>query len=111
MSNFDTIDFFTDVSLVLDPHPYFDYLRSKNPVLRLPHHNVVAVTGHEEATAVYKDTDAFSNCVTLGGPFPPLPFEPEGDDISAQIERHRNQFPMFEHMVTMDPPEHSRARS
>ncbi|MGH3440402.1 MAG: cytochrome P450 [Sciscionella sp.] len=111
MSNFDTIDFFTDVSLVPDPHPYFDYLRSKNPVLRLPHHNVVAVTGHEEATAVYKDTDAFSNCVTLGGPFPPLPFEPEGDDISAQIERHRNQFPMFEHMVTMDPPEHSRARS
>ncbi len=111
MSNFDTIDFFTDVSLVLDPHPYFDYLRSKNPVLRLPHHNVVAVTGHEEATAVYKDTDAFSNCVTLGGPFPPLAFEPEGDDISAQIERHRNQFPMFEHMVTMDPPEHSRARS
>lgn len=111
MSNFDTIDFFTDVSLVPDPHPYFDYLRSRNPVLRLPHHNVVAVTGHEEATAVYKDTDAFSNCVTLGGPFPPLPFEPEGDDISAQIERHRNQFPMFEHMVTMDPPAHSRARS
>ncbi|MGH3523386.1 MAG: cytochrome P450, partial [Mycobacterium sp.] len=105
------LDFFTDVSLVPDPHPYFDYLRSKNPVLRLPHHNVVAVTGHEEATAVYKDTDAFSNCVTLGGPFPPLPFEPEGDDISAQIERHRNQFPMFEHMVTMDPPAHSRARS
>ncbi|MGH3576815.1 MAG: cytochrome P450 [Mycobacterium sp.] len=111
MSNFDTIDFFTDVSLVPDPHPYFDYLRSRNPVLRLPHHNVVAVTGQEEASAVYKDTDAFSNCVTLGGPFPPLPFEPEGDDISAQIERHRNQFPMFEHMVTMDPPAHSRARS
>ncbi|MGB7111591.1 MAG: cytochrome P450, partial [Mycobacterium sp.] len=43
MSNFESIDFFTDPSLVPDPHPYFDYLRNQNPVLRLPHHNVVAV--------------------------------------------------------------------
>ncbi|MGH3626018.1 MAG: cytochrome P450, partial [Sciscionella sp.] len=111
MSNFDSIDFFTDASLVPDPHPYFDYLRSKNPVLRLPHYNVVAVTGWEEANAVYKDTDTFSNCVALGGPFPPLPFEPKGDDLSADIDAHRDQFPMFEHMVTMDPPDHTRARS
>jgi cytochrome P450 len=111
MSNFETIDFFTDPSLVPDPHPYFDYLRSQNPVLRLPHHGVVAVTGYDEATEVYKDTDTFSNIVALGGPFPPLPFQPEGDDISAQIEQHRSYFPMNEHMVTMDPPEHTRARS
>jgi cytochrome P450 len=111
MRNFDTVDFFTDASLVADPHPYFDYLRSKNPVLQLPHYGVFAVTGYEEAAAVYKDTDTFSNCVALGGPFPPLPFEPEGDDISAQIEAHRDRFPMFEHMVTMDPPAHTRARS
>jgi cytochrome P450 len=111
MSNYDSVDFFTDPSLVPDPHPYFDYLRSKNPVLRLPHHNVVAITGWEEANAVYKDPDTFSNCVALGGPFPPLPFEPDSADCSAQIEEHRSQFPMFEHMVTMDPPDHTRARS
>ncbi|MCV7100217.1 cytochrome P450 [Mycobacterium palustre] len=111
MSNFDTIDFFTDPSLVPDPHPYFDYLRSQNPVQRLPHHGVVAVTGYQEATEVYKDPDTFSNIVALGGPFPPLPFEPKGDDISAQIDEHRSYFPMNEHMVTMDPPEHTKARS
>ncbi len=111
MSNFETIDFFTDQSLVPDPHPYFDYLRAQNPVLRLPHHGVVAVTGYEEATEIYKDPDTFSNIVALGGPFPPLPFQPEGDDISAQIAQHRSYFPMFEHMVTMDPPDHTRARS
>jgi cytochrome P450 len=111
MSNYDSIDFFTDPSLVPDPHPYFDYLRSQNPVMRLPHHGVVAVTGYEEATEVYKDTDTFSNIVALGGPFPPLPFQPEGDDISPQIDQHRSYFPMFEHMVTMDPPNHTRARS
>ncbi|MDT5229207.1 MAG: hypothetical protein QOH94_3000, partial [Mycobacterium sp.] len=27
------------------------------------------------------------------------------------IDAHRSQFPMFEHMVTMDPPDHTRARS
>ncbi|QNI08518.1 cytochrome P450 [Mycobacterium kubicae] len=108
---YDSIDFFTDPSLVPDPHPYFDYLRSQSPVLRLPHYGVVAVTGYDEATAVYKDTDSFSNCVALGGPFPPLPFQPDGDDINAQIDEHREKFPMYEHMVTMDPPDHSRARS
>jgi cytochrome P450 len=40
-----------------------------------------------------------------------LPFEPEGDDISAQIEAHRHLFPIHEHMVVMDPPAHERARS
>jgi cytochrome P450 len=111
MSNYDSIDFFTDPSLVPDPHPYFDYLRSQNPVLRLPHHGVVAVTGYEEATEIYKDPDTFSNIVALGGPFPPLPFQPDGDNISTQIDQHRSCFPMFEHMVTMDPPDHTRARS
>ena len=111
MTNFDSIDFFTDPSLIPDPHPYFDYLRSQNPVFRLPHYGVVAVTGYDEATAVYKDADSFSNCVALGGPFPPLPFQPEGDDINSQIDAHREEFPMYEHMVTMDPPDHSRARS
>ena len=111
MSNYETIDFLTDQSLVPDPHPYFDYLRSQNPVLLLPHHGVVAVTGYEEATEVYKDPETFSNIVALGGPFPPLPFQPEGDDIGPQIDEHRSYFPMNEHMVTMDPPDHTRARS
>jgi cytochrome P450 len=114
MSNYDSVDFFTDASLISDPHPYYDYLRSKNPVLRLPEHNVVAVTGYDEATAVYKDPGTFSNCVALGGPFPPLPFRPGGsddEDLTPLIEQHRDQFPMFEHMITMDPPEHTRARS
>ncbi len=111
MSNFDSIDFFTDQSLVPDPHPYFDYLRSQNPVMRLPHYNVVAITGWEEANAVYKDPETFSNIVALGGPFPPLPFEVDGDDLGPLIDAHRSQFPMFEHMVTMDPPDHTRARS
>ncbi|MGV0160296.1 cytochrome P450 [Mycobacterium colombiense] len=111
MTNFDNFDYFTDPTLVPNPHPYFDYLRTKGPVVREPHHGVVAVTGYDEAMALYKDVDSFSSCIAVGGPFPPLPFEPSGDDISALIEQHRPQMPLHEHMVTMDPPDHTRARS
>lgn len=111
MSEYATLDFLTDQSLVPNPYPYFDYLREQNPVLQVPPWGCYAVTGYEEAVAVYKDTDAFSNAVALGGPFPPLPFTPEGDDISEQLEAHRHLLPMFEHMVTMDPPDHTKARS
>jgi len=111
VTDFDTTDFFTDPSLVPDPHPYFDYLRAKGPVVRESHHGVVAVTGYDEAMALYKDIDSFSSCVAVGGPFPPLPFEPSGDDISDLIEQHRTELPLHEHMVTMDPPDHTRARS
>lgn len=106
----DAIDFFADESLLPNPYPYFDHLRAQSPVLNLPHHDVVAVTGHEEATVVYKDAGTFSSIVAVGGPFPPLPFEPQGDDIDEQIERYRDQMPMSKYMTTMDPPEHSRVR-
>jgi cytochrome P450 len=111
VNDFDAFDFFIDPSLVPDPHPYFDCLRAKGPVVREPHHGVVAVTGYDEAIAVYKDSDTFSNCIAAGGLFPPLPFEPCGEDISSLIEQYRTKMPLHEHMVTMDPPDHTRARS
>ena len=42
--NYETADFYADLALIDDPHAYFDYLRAKGPVVRLPHRNVVAVT-------------------------------------------------------------------
>ena len=111
MTDLDAVDYFTDPSLVPDPHPYFDYLRAQGPVVREPHHGVVAVTGYNEAMALYKDVDSYSSCIAVGGPFPPLPFESAGDDITDLIEQHRDKMPLHEHMVTMDPPDHTRARS
>ena len=110
-ADFDTVDYFTDQSLVPDPHPYFDHLRGKCPIVKEPNYGVLAITGYEEAAVVLKDTDTFSSCIAVAGPFPPLPFTPEGDDITDQITEHRPQMPMFEHMVTMDPPDHTYARS
>jgi cytochrome P450 len=111
MTDLATVDYFTDPTTAQDPYDYYEYLRGQGPVHQEPHHGVVAVTGYAEVMAAFKDTDSFSAVNAIGGPFPPLPFEPEGDDITAQIEAHRHEFPIFEHMVVMDPPAHERARS
>src|SRR5690606_18098475 len=111
MTDFDTVDYFTDPALVPDPHPYFDHLRAKCPVTQEPHHQVYAVTGYEESVEVLKDAETFSSAIAVGGPFPPLPFEVQGEDITGLIAANRDKLPMFEHMVTMDPPQHTYARS
>jgi cytochrome P450 len=106
-----TTDFFNDTSLVEDPYPYFDELRSQCPVLPLPHLGVVAVTGYDEANDVYRDTDSFSSCISVVGPYANFPVPLEGDDITGIVAEYRNQLPMHDHMVTMDPPEHTRERA
>ncbi|WKG01774.1 cytochrome P450 [Mycolicibacterium sp. HK-90] len=110
MTDFETVDFFTDASLVPDPYPYFDHLRSKCPVSQATPFNVLAVTGYDEALAVYRDP-AFSSCVSVAGPFSGMPFGPgESDDVSDLIEQHRGQVPMAEHITSQDPPLHTRTR-
>jgi cytochrome P450 len=111
MSDLADLDYFTDSDIAQDPYAYWEYLRSEGPVAPEPHYGVVAVTGYQEVHAAFKDFEVFSAVNAIGGPFPPLPFTPEGDDISELIDRHRHEFPIFEHMVVMDPPEHEKARS
>jgi cytochrome P450 len=111
MSDWQTIDFFSDASLVEDPYPYFDELRAESPVLPLPHLGVVAVSGYTEANEIYRDPDTFSSCNSVVGPFASFPVPLEGDDVGDVIDRYRDQLPMHEHMVTMDPPQHTRERA
>ncbi|OBB69167.1 cytochrome P450 [Mycobacterium sp. 852014-50255_SCH5639931] len=112
MTDFDAVDFFTDQSLVSDPYHYFDHLRSKCPVAQATPFNVMAITGYDEAVAVYKDPAFFSSCNSLAGPFSGFPFGPDGaDDVSDLIEEHRHVAPMAEHISNQDPPLHTRTRS
>lgn len=111
MSDWREIDFFTDQSLVEDPYPYFDDLRAVCPVLSLDHLGVVAVTGYDEIADIYRDPSTFSSCNSVVGPYAAFPVPMEGDDVSALIAAHRDQLPMHEHMVTMDPPDHTRERA
>jgi len=111
VSDFDALDFFRDDSLVADPYPYFEYLRERGPVWREPHHGVVMVTGYEEAIAVYRDTVTFSSCNSVSGPFPGFPVPLEGDDVSELIEKHRDELPFSDQIITFDPPKHSAHRA
>lgn len=110
-ADFDQVDFFSDPSLLEDPYPYFEHLRGKGPVTTLPHHGVVAVCGYDEATDVYRDVEVFSSCNSVVGPFATFPVPLEGTDVSDLIERYRDHLPMHEHLVTMDPPRHTRERA
>jgi len=106
MREFDSIDFFRGNEMVDDPYPYFDWLRGQCPVHREAQHGVYMVTGYEEACAVYNDTDTFSSCNAVTGPFPSFPVPLEGDDVSDLIEQHRDELPFSDQLTTMDPPKH-----
>jgi len=110
MSDYDGIDFFRDQTLIEDPYPYFEFLRQECPVRRERHHDVVMVTGYEEALAVYHDVERFSSCNSVTGPFPGFPVPLEGDDVSELIEQHRDELPMSDQLPTMDPPKHKAHR-
>lgn len=107
----DAVDFFRDDELLARPYEYLDALRTECPVRREPHHGVVMITGYDEAIAVYNDTERFSSCVSVTGPFPGFPVPLEGDDVSELIARHRDSLPMSDQLPTMDPPMHTDHRS
>ncbi len=111
MSDLESANYFTDASLIDDPLPYLETLRSKCPVSREPHYGTLMVTGYDEALEVYRQADNFSSCLAVTGPIPGLPFEPESDDISGQIERHRAELPWATHFITFDGAEHSAHRT
>lgn len=111
MTSFSDVDFFESLDLVEDPYPYFEYLRAQGPVVYLPKRNVVAVTGYDEGVAVLRDHETFSSINSATGPIPPLPFEPEGEDITDQIAKYRGEMAFGSMLVTQDPPEHTRSRS
>ena len=47
----------------------------------------------------------------VSGPFPGLPVQAEGDDISDLIERYRDTLPISEYFATFDPPKHTNHRA
>lgn len=111
MTNLEQIDIFTDAELAQAPHAYFELLRAQGPATRLPHEDVVVVTDYDTGLAVFRDDERFSAVNAATGPFTPLPFTPEGDDITEQLEAHRSEMPYGGLIVTQDPPAHAKTKS
>jgi cytochrome P450 len=114
MSEVEQLDFFTDQTLVSDPYPYMEAMRSGCPVRREPHKNVMMVTGYDEALAVFGDSENFSSCSAVTGPFPGFPVPLEGlpdEEVSDLIDKHRNELPFSDQVTVMDPPTHTAHRA
>jgi cytochrome P450 len=101
-------DFFRDRALFVDPYPYYEKIRAQCPVQRESHHDVVMVTGFDEAIQVLTDQRTWSNCNTVAGPGFPVPLE--GDDVSDLIEEHRDELAFSDQLPSFDPPKHTAQR-
>ncbi|GFE79643.1 cytochrome P450 [Steroidobacter agaridevorans] len=104
-------DYFTDYAVLKEPYEYFEAVRAKGPVHTLPDRGVVVVTGYAEALEVLNNTRDFSSAIAPQGPAMPLPFAPQGDDLTPQIEAHRNRFIGGDLLVAYDDRQHSMSRS
>ncbi|MFD3813432.1 cytochrome P450 [Rhodococcus sp. NPDC058639] len=111
MTELEKSNFFTDPTLVGDPNPYYDAMRESCPVKREPHHNVMMVTGYEEAIQVLNDEEKFSSCISVTGPYSGFPLPTDSDDITDLIEETRPKLPMNDQLPTMDPPQHTDHRA
>ena len=107
----ETVDFFRDPDVAQDPYEYYEALRAHGPAVREPFHDVVMITGYEEAVAVYHDQAVWSSCTAVTGPFPGFPVPIEGDDITDLIEEHREELPFFDQLPCLDPPKHTDHRA
>ena len=105
-------DFFSDPAVILDPFRYFAAMRGRCPVAREPHQQTFMVTGYDALVELLnRKGDAFSSCLSVLGPLPPLPFEPEAGDITAQLDAVREDLPWSAHLVCFDGPRHAEHRA
>ena len=110
-TDFGAIDFFTSPAFVPDPQPYFEYLRSQGPVVKESHHGVVAVTGMARRSRCSRTPDSGPTAWQWEVRFRRCRSHPRATTSAISIDAHRTQMPLHEHMVAMDPPNHTRARS
>lgn len=105
-------DFFSDPAVIVDPTGYFNAMRSKCPVAREPYHGAYMVTGYAElGDLLNRKSEEYSSCLSVLGPLPPLPFEPEGGTISDQLEAVRDTLPWSSHLVCFDGQKHTDHRA
>lgn len=104
-------DFFTDHSVLLSPYAALDAVRSQASVRQMENHDFVMVTGFAEAAEVLRDGEHYSAVIAAAGPTAPLPFAPQGDDITGQIAEHHHAFVGHETFLSMDGAPHSAWRA
>lgn len=105
----DTLDYFTDLSLLADPYTHLAAIREQGRVHHNTDRNLYYVTGFDEAIEVLRNSEDFASVATAAG-IAPLPFKPEGDDITEQIERHRAEILGSDMVAAYDGERHGALR-
>src|SRR5699024_5003407 len=95
----------------LDPYSYFEELRPRGPVCQMETRDYLLVTGFQECVEVLRNPKDFSSINSLASSAFPVPFKPEGSDISEQIDAHREQYVGHNMVVTYDDKHHTDVRS
>jgi cytochrome P450 len=104
-------DYFTDYEILKDPYSFFEAVRAKGPVYQPPGRDYLIVTGFDEIVEVMNNSKDYSAIIGLQGASAPLPFQPQGPDISAQLEANRSKFLGHDLLVNYDDLHHSNCRS
>jgi cytochrome P450 len=104
-------DFFTDYEIAKDPYPFFEAVRAHGPVWQPPGRDYLIVTGFAEMVEISNNSRDFSSIIGLAGAAAALPFEPQGSDITAQIEASRPSILGGDQVVMLDDEPHTKLRS
>ncbi len=104
-------DYFTDLSLLLDPYEYFRQMYARGPVSPMGSADSLLVTGFAEAVEVLRNNRDFSSAIATTGAGQPLTFVPEGPDISTQLDAFYEQLGPMNLLVNYDGMPHARLRA
>lgn len=111
MERLEDRNYFADYEILKEPYAFFEAVREHGPVYQPPGRDYLIVTGFAEAVSVMNNNRDFSAVIGVAGTEAPLPFEPQGSDITAQIEAHRLEILAGEQIVNLDDQPHTNVRS
>lgn len=110
MQKLEDRDYFIDYDVAREPYAFFEAVRAHGPVYHPEGRDYLIVTGFDEAVEILNNSRDFSAIIGLAGAAAPLPFVPEGPDITDQIEAHRSQFLGGDLVVNLDDDAHTKLR-
>ncbi len=111
MTRLEDRDYFTDYDIAREPYPFFEAVRAHGPVYQPEGRDYLIVTGFDEAIEILNNSRDFSAIIGLAGAAAPLPFTPEGSDITDQIEAARSSILGGDQVVNLDDEPHTKLRS
>lgn len=105
-------DYFTDFAVLREPYSFFEAMRAGGPIQ--PMHgreDFLIVTGFQECLDILVNSDDFSSVIAVD-PIAELPFKPEGDDVSEQLDNYGGSGGILTQLlVAYDGEKHRAVRS